>query len=170
MLRVLRTVRTPHERLETVYISWKNNMTATTRLPVCSVTQLDIWPSIRENTRMLLVISSTKEMLNETSFIAQPRTPDRPQFHLVLAELGANLEDWLVQMSRHLPKTLWSTAPLIAIVTRTSAATVQQSTSTQQSPSSRLNKFCVAVQWYTRHVQQSRGIADIKVLRLPYIK
>ena len=103
MLRVLRTVRTPHERLETVYIRWGNIMTATTRLPVCSVTQLDIWPSIRENPRMLLVISSTMEMLNETSFTAQPRIPDRPQIHLVLAELGANLQDWLVLMSTHTP-------------------------------------------------------------------
>ena len=111
MLRVLRTVRTPHERLETVYIRWRNNITATTRLPVCPVTQLDIWPSLREVTTMLLVFSSTMEMLNETSFIAQPRTPDRPQIHLVLAELGASLQDWLVLVFTPLPKTLWSTAP-----------------------------------------------------------
>ena len=64
------------------------------------------------------------EMLNETSFTAQPRTPDKQKIHLVLLELGANLQDWLVQVFTPLPKTLWSTAPLIAIVTRTSAATV----------------------------------------------
>ena len=70
------------------------------------------------------MISCTMDMLSEMSFIAQPRTPDRQQIHLVLAELGANLQDWLVLMLTPLPKTLWSTAPLIAIVTRTSAATV----------------------------------------------
>ena len=121
MLRVLRTVRTPHERLETVKISWKNNITAKTRLPVCSVIQLDIWPSLREVTRMLLVFPPPWKCSTKR---ASSHNLGRQQIHLVLAELGANLEDWLVLMSTLLPKTLWSTAPLIAIVTRTSAATV----------------------------------------------
>ena len=79
MLRVLRTVRTPHERLETVYISWVNIMTATTPLPVCSVTQLDIWPSLREVTRMLLVIflhhgNAQRNELHRTTSDPRPAT------------------------------------------------------------------------------------------------
>ena len=48
MLRVLRTVRTPHERLETVSAG-EHHDSDNASAPVCSLTQLDIWPSIREN-------------------------------------------------------------------------------------------------------------------------
>ena len=36
----------------------------------------------------MLVVSSSMEMLNETRFIAQPRTSNQQQFHLVLVEIG----------------------------------------------------------------------------------
>ena len=38
----------------------------------------------------MLVVSSTKEMQDGTGFIAQPLTPNRKQFHLVLVEIGTN--------------------------------------------------------------------------------
>ena len=41
-----------------------------------------------------------------TKFIAQPRTPNQQQSHLVLVEIGTNVQDWLVHVSRPLPKTL----------------------------------------------------------------
>ena len=46
MLRVLCTVRTPHERLEP---AGEHHDSDNAFVPVCSMTQLDIWPSIGEN-------------------------------------------------------------------------------------------------------------------------
>ena len=52
MLRVLRTVRTPHERLETESAE-EHRDSDNAPAPVCSMTQLDLWPSTRENRRRL---------------------------------------------------------------------------------------------------------------------
>ena len=104
MLRVLRMVRTPGERLETEGGHHdRDNASDTTRhLAFNTREHEDVCGVVH-----MLVAFPTMEMLNMTRFIAKPRTPNLQQFHLVLVEIGANVQDWLVHVSRPLPKTLW---------------------------------------------------------------
>ena len=43
------------------------------------------------------------EMLNETTFIARPRTRNQHHFRHVPVEIGKNVQDWLVHVSWPLP-------------------------------------------------------------------
>ena len=57
----------------------------------------------REHEDVVVIV----ELLNGTGFIAQSQTSDKQQFHLVLVKIGTNVQDWLVHVSRHVPKTPW---------------------------------------------------------------
>ena len=104
MLRVLRTVRTPHERQEH---HDRDNASA----PVCSMTQLDIWPSTREYTMMLWRDPHAGGFLHHKNTQRNEihrTTSDtkRKKSHRAPVEIGTNEQDWLVHVSRRLPKTL----------------------------------------------------------------
>ena len=103
--------------------------------PTCSVTQLDIWPSIRGTARLLWRDPHFGDFLHHGNAQRVHHTTADPKPVTVssctCAEIGTNLEDWLVHVStsQQSPdlcrkKTLVNRV-LIATVTGTSVATFQ---------------------------------------------
>ena len=146
------------------------NMTATTRLSQSALSDTTRHLASKTREKMLWCDPHAGGFLHHgnTRFITQPRTPK-------LAQVSSwTCGDWhersrlaclCVQTSAE--NTSWLTAPLIAIVTSTGAVTIQHSAPTQNLSFETLEQvlYGCPVVWST--MPASRGIVEIKVLRLP---
>ena len=157
MLHVLRTVRALHERLEH---HDRDNASA----PVCSVTQLDICPSIRENTKMLLRDQHAGGFLhhgnahrNEIHRTSDPRRKKSHPCACGDCHERTRLACPCVQTSAE--NTLGD-CTLIVTVTGTSVATIQQSASTQNPSFESLEQVLYGCPVVYATISTSRGIAS----------